>query len=464
MVDRIFGVIADWNSHLPPGERVNIHVNKVSNLAVSFGFLVVLIAASPVLAVTSGWLGPQLLTLVVAVMLLLLPGAPEADIRRSLVIFKPLAVAVLFPVAWMLLQIIPLPLGSVEQPVWRSAAAALAEPLSGHISIDLGYTLRALFGYLSLISLAFLTSVLTRNRDRAEAILFALCAITAFIAVELILFHDSTAFRSVGSPNDSADSLVALAALGSILNVVFVMRAVERYETRGQRRPQSWRTHVGMMLLGTAGAVICLIALVYSTTYDILIAMAFGLTILGLVILLRRLSLGRWTAVTVCAAAFVACGGVVALRFAANPAASPLFRFTKPESAETGAATLRMLSDANWAGSGIGSYQALAAIYRDAAGIPGQTAINTITSMVLEWGHIGLLITVVLLIQLLVVLFRGALSRGRDSFYAASAAACLVAAFCEAYCDASFTDVTVQMISAIVIGLGLSQTTGHRAT
>jgi hypothetical protein len=82
-------------------------------------------------------------------------------------------------------------------------------------------------------------------------------------------------------------------------------------------------------------------------TVDILIAMAFGLTILGLVILLRRLSLGRWTAVTACAAAFAACGGV-ALRFAANPAVTPPFRFTKLESAETGAAGLRALSDANW--------------------------------------------------------------------------------------------------------------------
>jgi hypothetical protein len=57
----------------------------------------------------------------------------------------------------------------------------------------------------------------------------------------------------------------------------------------------------------------------------------------------------------------------------------------------------------------------LAAIYRDASRFPGQTAINTITSMALEWGRGGLLIAMFLLLQLLVVLFRGALSRGRDS-------------------------------------------------
>jgi hypothetical protein len=83
--------------------------------------------------------------------------------------------------------------------------------------------------------------------------------------------------------------------------------------------------------------------------------------------------------------------------------------------------------------------------------------------MALEWGYVGLLIVGVLLLQLLVVLFRGALSRGRDSFYAAGAAASLVTMFCESYCDASLTDVAVQMLAAIIVGLGLSQTTSRRA-
>jgi hypothetical protein len=438
-------------------------VDKSRNLAISFGLLIVLIAAAPVLAVNRGWLlGPQLLTVAVAIMLLLSPSAPEADVRSSLAIFKPLAAAALLPAAWMLLQIVPVPLGSIEHPVWRSAAAALAAPLSGHVSIDLGYGLRGLFGYLTLISLTFLTTVLTRNRERAETVLFALCTITAFIAIELILFR---AFVKPGNAqSDFADSLVALAGFGTILNVAFVVRTVERYETRSQRQPQSSRSYAGMIVLGVAGAVTSVIALIYSTTYDMLIATAFGLIVLFLVVLIRRLSLGRWTVITVCAAVFVACGGVIALRFAGNPSVSPLFRFTKFETADAGAATLRMMSDANWAGGGVGSYRALAAIYRDASGAPGEAAINTITSMVVEWGRVGLLIALILLLQLFVVLFRGALSRGRDSFYAAAAAACLVTAFCQAYCDASFTNLTVQMLTVIIVGLGLSQTTGHKPT
>jgi hypothetical protein len=165
-------------------------VNKTRNLAISFGLLVVLVAMAPVFALSAGRISPQLINLAVAVLLVLLPSAPEGDVRSSLAIFKPLAAAALLPAAWMLLQILPLPPGSIEHPVWRSAAAALSESLSGHISIDLGFTLRSLFGYLSLILLAFITSVLTRNRERGEIILATLCTITTFIALELLLFRD----------------------------------------------------------------------------------------------------------------------------------------------------------------------------------------------------------------------------------------------------------------------------------
>jgi hypothetical protein len=438
-------------------------VTKPRGVAISFALLVVLVALAPVFALSAGRISPQLINIAVAVLLLLLPSAPEGDVRSSLAIFKPLAVAALLPAAWMLLQILPLPPGSIEHPVWRSAAAALSDSLSGHISIDLGFTLRSLFGYLSLISLAFITSILTRNRERAETILATLCAITTFIALELLLFRDLAALKPANSTDDLTSSLVALAAFGVVLNLAFVVRAAERYETRSERPGQRLRSFVGLMLLGTAGAVICLVALITFATYDVLIDTAFGLVVVGLVILIRRLNLARWTAATLCAAVLVACGGVIALRFAANSSLSPLFRFAKIQSPDAVAATVRMMADANWTGSGVGTYQALAAIYRDADGAPGPAAINTITSIVLEWGRAGMLMVFLLVFQLLVMLFRGALARGRDSFYAAGAAACLVVAFCEAYCDASFTTVTVQMTAAIIVGLGLAQTTGRKA-
>lgn len=437
-------------------------MTKPRGVAISFALLIVLVALAPVFALSAGRISPQLINIDVAALLLLLPSASETDVRSSLAIFKPLAVAALLPAAWMLLQLLPLPPESIEHPVWRSAATALSDSMSGHISIDLGFTLRSLFGYLGLISLAFITSVLTRNRERAETILATLCAITTFIALELLLFRDLAVLKPANSTSDLTSSLVALAAFGVVLNSAFVVRAAERYETRSGRPGQPLRSFIGLMLLGTAGAIICLAALISYATYDVLIDTAFGLVIVGLIILIRRLNLARWTTATLCAAVLVACGGVTALRFAANSSVSPLFRFAKIQSADAVAATLRMMADANWTGGGVGTYQALAAIYRDADGAPAPAAINTVTSIMLEWGRAGLLMVFLLVIQLLVTLFRGALARGRDSFYAASAAGCLAIAFGEAYCDASFTAVTVQMTAAIIVGLGLAQTTGRK--
>lgn len=77
-------------------------------------------------------------------------------------------------------------------------------------------------------------------------------------------------------------------------------------------------------------------------------------------------------------------------------------------------------------------------------------------------GPLGVLIISIAVVQLFGVLIRGALRRGRDSFYAAAAGACLVTVSYEAFCDSSFTYLTVQTLLAITVGLGLSQTTGKR--
>ena len=207
-------------------------MNKAHSLTLQFGLLFALIAATPVLALKAGWLGPQLLTLVVALLLVLLPSAPEADVQRSLEISKPLAATALLPALWMAVQMIPIPLGSIDHPIWRSAAAAVSEPLSGHISIDLGFTLRALFGYLSLAALAFVTAVLTRDRVRAERVLFGICTITTFAAIELTLLSEVPALKSAHAPSDVVGPLLALTAFGSILNLAFVVRTNERYMTQ----------------------------------------------------------------------------------------------------------------------------------------------------------------------------------------------------------------------------------------
>jgi hypothetical protein len=64
---------------------------------------------------------------------------------------------------------------------------------------------------------------------------------------------------------------------------------------------------------------------------------------------------------------------------------------------------------------------------------------------------------------LIVVLYRGALVRGRDSFYPAAAAACAIIILGQAFCDTSLLNSCVAVVGDAVIGLGLAQSVSHRA-
>jgi hypothetical protein len=438
-------------------------VNKSSELTTGYGLLVGLTAAAPVLTVSSGWLAPQLLTLAVALILFFLAREPGSDLGQVLTIFKPFVITALLPLAWIVFQLIPVPLNSIDHPIWRSVAAALSEPVAGHISVDLGYTLRGFFGYLAVASLVFSATVLTRSRERAQTLLIALCTIMTFAAIELLLLQGSVVLAAKDSPRDMADALVALVSFGVILNVAGAVRVAERYETRFSRPEQPLRSYIGMGTAAAGGAILCLATLLYATTVDTVISVLFGLAILCAVIAVRRLHLSRWTTVTVFAAVLVVCGGVVTLRFAANSAVHPMFRFVnRVVTDDESTAILRMLADIDWTGTGVGTYRAMTAIYRDGGGYPAPAPPNTVSSVILEWGYAGAMSVIFVILQLALVLLRGSLSRGRDEFYAAGAAACLVTMVCEAFCNASLTHAAVQLLIAIIAGLGLSQTAGHK--
>lgn len=438
----------------------SIAVIESKPVAYVFGIMLCLLAATPLLALGVGWLGPQLIGVGSAAMLMLLPSASETDVRRCITIFKPLLPTALLATAWMAFQLVPISTESIAHPIWRSAAAALADGLSGHISIDLGPTLRAIFSVLNLAALLFSTAVLTRGRDRAEIILLSLCIITTFIALVLIALRS---LASLTPLSEARPAFGAITALGVILNATFALRALQHHETRAQDEPRQARKYMYQAAMGLFAALLCLLALALSAHHTVLMAAAVGLIILALVFSIRRLNLSPGTATAVAATAFVAYCSLIALQFAGNTDDNPLLQFSHPESADAGAAVSRMLSDTRWSGTGIGSYRALAGIYRDAAGLPGPIPVNTITSIVLEWGYVGTLLIAGLLLQLLIVLLRGALSRGRDSFYASGAAACVLAVTLQTFCDASLTEVSVQVLTAITIGLGLSQTVGLRA-
>ena len=112
---------------------------------------------------------------------------PEAQITSIAPFLKRFSLAILFPVFWMVLQAIPLPFSSLANPIWSTTSIALndASP-PGRISVDPGATLRTLIFYLINVSLVVSTVIITKDRHRAEMILFVLCAVTTFMSIEVL--------------------------------------------------------------------------------------------------------------------------------------------------------------------------------------------------------------------------------------------------------------------------------------
>jgi hypothetical protein len=89
--------------------------------------------------------------------------------------------------------------------------------------------------------------------------------------------------------------------------------------------------------------------------------------------------------------------------------------------------------------------------------VPPSTAVL----IVIESGRLALVILAGFAAQLFFVTFRGAVRRGRDSFFASAAAAGILVVLCESFLDSSLSSLPVQIIVAVMVGLGLAQSAGR---
>ena len=115
-----------------------------------------------------------------------------------------------------------------------------------------------------------------------------------------------------------------------------------------------------------------------------------------------------------------------------------------------------MISDTHWTGSGAGTFSALASIYRDIDDPDEPQAPTTAAAIVVELGQPALSLSIITMVASTALLVAGALRRGRDSFYPAAGAGCVIALMVEAFTDAALLSTAVQIVVAVVVGLGLA--------
>jgi hypothetical protein len=101
-------------------------------------------------------------------------------------------------------------------------------------------------------------------------------------------------------------------------------------------------------------------------------------------------------------------------------------------------------------------------IYQQLSASPTK-APSTALALAIELGWPMALFAIAATIGLVVILFRGALVRGRDSFYPAAAAACVIMVFGQAFCDISLRHSCVVIVVDLVVALGLAQSKSQGA-
>jgi hypothetical protein len=421
--------------------------------------LTLLLGAMPVIAFPGAPLLPALVAAAAAAALLVVVWTlrlREAGIVVNLI--RPFAVVAAVPIAAILVQNLPANIFGLSHPIWESAETALGYRLYDAMSVDPGASLLALCDYLSMLAILFVAVAIAIDRQRAKWTLLALMSVTTMIALVTICRHFAGSFLfGNGDLSGTRDAALDSAALGVILSVAMAIGILEWQATPGLRSAARVLPPGLGLAVSVAAFVTCLFALMLLGDGEITFTVAFGLATLIAELAVRRLGLGGWGYVAAAATAITI--GISFFVFQPAIRATDLtlvFATQAPPSLIS--ITQRMLADGTWTGSGAGTFAALLPIYRDAEDyIAGPSAPSAAAAIVVEFGRPALWLAMIVVTATIGALLRGALRRGRDSFYSAAGAGCLVTITLLSFHDSGLFTVTVSVIVAAILGLGIAQ-------
>jgi hypothetical protein len=427
------------------------HQGSGNRLTSAFVLLLIIIAFAPALMMTDGLVAHSIVAALAAAALAVVAfSARAADVDFAARVTRRLTIVAAVPAIWMAVQVAPVPVGA--HSIWINSNEALNERFLGHISIDIGMTVEALAFYLASIALIVVSLFVVKDRRRAELVLFALAAITTVTTLALLVAGLTAGFAS-GVPKEV---LSAFASLGVVLLLAIGLHALERREGRQSETRRSSRNARLATIACGLGFLICLAGLVTNATLNVGLVTAFGLVMLGAIQAIRRVGQARWTAVIFLVTITIAAAMIIVWRYDSSRGLSSFLQFATSAPSDAISVTRRMLSDTGWLGTGAGTYAALSPIYQE-FGSSVARAPTTVSAYAIELGRAMVLYIIAAVLGLVAILYGGALLRGRDSFYPAAAAACVIIVVGQAFCDASLLNAGVGVVCSAVIGLGLAQ-------
>ncbi len=373
---------------------------------------------------------------------------PQGEAQHLLTVFsRPFVVIAAVPAVWMFVQMLPLQF--LANPVWTSADAGFSRGITGSISVDIGATAMALSRYLSLVGAVVLSAAVSTDRYRAKVVLAGVLA-SVFLISLTILRYDLVSSRLAVNHGEALDCACLGVTLASACGVLIF----ERYERRRYKPNQNQKKFLFGAVLCLTAFLTCAGAVALARSGPLTFAALSGFLTFCASVAIRRFNLGRFGAVAIGTTALIIAAAV--LKILATDS-DPRFAFTQKGEAAV-EMTKRILGDAPLFGDGAGAFGALAPIYRSSGtGSKDIDAVTAAAQLSIEMGRASLWIAAIATCFAVYVLLRGAAHRGRDSFYAAGAGACIVTLMILAFVNTGLAGQALNLLSAIVLGLGLTQ-------
>ncbi|SPP93889.1 hypothetical protein [Bradyrhizobium vignae] len=368
-----------------------------------------------------------------------------------------LPVVLVVPAIYMTLQLAPIPVHGLGNPIWETASAALNVPLAGRLTVDIGATMQAFLHYGTTVALALIATVVALDKERAWQLLAMLVSVTAIVSANLLV---GQAVGSDGlSPGDApvlAVTGAVPAVLGLVLSAAMLVRA---FEERRRAKQFSFRlaTTLSFALLA---ALLCLSAiLARGDGTRTAIAALLGVGIVLAAFAIQNWFYGVWGMASVLATA--------AILFLAAFTLLPVRQntdLTIALSAHNLAATERMLQDAGQAGSGAGTYAALLPIHRDIGAPLSRERPTAAAAIAIEMGRPFLYGLLMLAVLGAAALLRCSLRRRRDYVYAAIGSGAAAALALLALVEDGILQFGASLLAAAMFGLAVAQSQSDTAT
>lgn len=277
--------------------------------------------------------------------------------------FKPVAFAAIVLAIWMLIQVLPVNAIGLDNPIWKSAAAALGRPLAGSISIDPGATLVCLARYLSVVAIAFVAAAVAVDRQRAEWIVIGLIAGITLVAI-MVLADKLGGVAFLRDGDLSGQAATDIAGFGIIISLAAAMHMLERRKAQlpDQSEMTRWQSLSSWAWL--VAVAICTLAFILKGTNQEFFAVACGVATLAVSVVSWRFYFGPWGYSAIISIAVVVAVAALALR-AGNQSLDLTIAYAAHAPAAVIAVTQRVLLEAGWAGTGAGTFSAVLPIYED---------------------------------------------------------------------------------------------------